>query len=68
MSREREAMPMLLPTHWTPKQALAAFELIEILREQLWVQYGREIQRAVRADRVQAIPPTSVTTTDDPPF
>jgi hypothetical protein len=38
----------ILPTHWTPEQALAVFEAVEFLRESLWTRYGRDIQRAWR--------------------
>lgn len=39
-----------LPEHWTPDQALAAFDLIEMLRDQIWLAYGPDIQRALRVD------------------
>jgi hypothetical protein len=42
---------MELPEHWTPAQALAVFELIELLRDQLWAAYGSQIQRALRDDQ-----------------
>ena len=41
-----------LPAHWTPEQALAVFEAVDLLRDQLWAAYGPEIQRALRDDRV----------------
>ena len=34
--------------HWSPAQALAVWECLDLLREQLWVAYGPEIQRAWR--------------------
>ena len=43
--------PALLPDRWTPAQALAAFEMLDLLRDQLWLAYGPAIQRALRADR-----------------
>ncbi|HXR35790.1 MAG TPA: hypothetical protein VN754_07575 [Candidatus Binataceae bacterium] len=57
--------PIALPDHWTPTQALAAFELIDLLRDQLWRVYGPDIQRAMREDQLsneQKLPDT------DPPF
>ena len=42
--------PHLLPDRWTPAQALAAFEMLDLLRDQLWLAYGPAIQRALRAD------------------
>lgn len=41
-----------LPTDWTPEQALAVFEAVDLLRDHLWAVYGLEIQRALRDDRV----------------
>ena len=38
----------MLPPHWSPSQALAVFECIELLRDQLWIAYGPQIQRAWR--------------------
>lgn len=38
----------VLPEHWSPEQALAAFELIDLIRDQLWNEYGLAIQNALR--------------------
>lgn len=46
------AQPLELPAHWTPEQALAVFEVVDMLRAQVWAAYGLEIQRALREDRV----------------
>ena len=43
-----------LPSHWSPEQALAVFECLELIRDQLWLAYGLEIQRAWRG---QLVPP-----------
>jgi len=40
--------PMTLPEHWTPAEALAVFDMIDLLREHLWRCYGRDIQEAFR--------------------
>ena len=37
-----------LPARWSPRQALAVFECIELIRDQLWLAYGPDIQRAWR--------------------
>ena len=37
-----------LPTHWSPSQVLAIYEYLDLQREQLWITYGRQIQRAWR--------------------
>ncbi len=38
----------LVPTHWSPEQALAVFECLHALREALWVVYGSQVQQAWR--------------------
>ncbi|MDZ5455219.1 hypothetical protein [Azohydromonas lata] len=50
--RPETANGIELPTHWTPEQALAVFEAVDLLRDYLWAAYGPEIQRALRDDRV----------------
>jgi hypothetical protein len=42
----RPGAPPPLPTHWSPQQALAVFECLHALREQLWVMYGSAAQQA----------------------
>ena len=49
--RPEAARCLELPTHWTPEQALAVFEAVDLLRDQLWAAYGPEIQRALREAR-----------------
>ena len=70
MSRRRRHRTALLPDHWSPKQALAAFELIELLRDQLWQQYHGSIQGALRADRKPRTGPEHrpVPEDNEPPF
>ena len=41
-----------VPTHWTPTQATAVFEMLDELRESVWRSYGCQIQQALRQDRV----------------
>ncbi len=40
----------VLPTYWTPEQALAVFEILDALRDHLWELYGPQIQQAMRED------------------
>lgn len=40
----------VLPTYWTPEQALAVFEVLDAMRDQLWDLYGLQIQQAMRED------------------
>jgi hypothetical protein len=44
-----------MPTHWSPEQALAVFECLHWLREQLWSSYEPEVQQAWAA---QLAPPS----------
>jgi hypothetical protein len=44
----RGASPSPLPAHWSPEQALAVFECLQALREQLWAMYGTAVQQAWR--------------------
>ena len=34
-----------LPTHWSPEQAVAVFEILDELREHVWACYGLQIQQ-----------------------
>ena len=44
-----------LPTHWSPEQAAAVFEMLDELREHVWARYGLQIQQALRDERSAAI-------------
>ncbi len=50
--------PPIVPTHWTPKQALAVFEILDELRDRIWESYGPQIQQAIRKDRRTTSRPT----------
>jgi hypothetical protein len=53
--RKQTAQPtteFTLPSHWSPSQALAVFECLESLRDQLWLAYGLQIQHAWRSQLV----------------
>ena len=43
--------PPIVPTQWTPEQALAVFEIRDELRDRVWGLYGPRIQQAMREDR-----------------
>jgi hypothetical protein len=45
-----------LPTHWSPEQAVAVFEILDELREHVWARYGLQIQQVLRDERSTAIP------------
>ena len=45
-----------LPTHWSPEQAVAVFEILDELREHVWGRYGLQIQQVLREERSTAAP------------
>lgn len=47
-----------LPTHWSPEQAVAVFEILDELREHVWARYGLQIQQVLRDERDTAVPAT----------
>lgn len=55
-----------LPPHWSPKQALAVFECLELLRDQLRLAYGPQIQHAWRGQLVHPRAPADLD--PDSPF
>ena len=38
----------IVPTHWTPEQALAVAESLQAMRQALWAVYGQQMQQAWR--------------------
>lgn len=40
-----------IPRTWTPEQALALFELIDDLRDKVWLLYGDQMQALLREQR-----------------
>jgi len=44
-----------LPTHWSPEQAVAVFEILDDLREHIWAHYGLQIQQVLRDERGTAV-------------
>ncbi len=57
--------PPALPRHWTPEQALAVFEMIELMRDELWLAYAADIQRALRREQ-QSVDPRQLLIPLDP--
>jgi hypothetical protein len=39
---------------WSPAQALAAYEWLELIRERIWLLYGQDIVRFLRDDAMPA--------------
>jgi len=48
------ATTIVIPTTWTPEQALAVFELIDDLRDRLWSLHGRQIQDLLEQEQGSA--------------
>jgi hypothetical protein len=42
------------PTKWTPAQASAVLEVLDEIREWIWLSYGSQIQQELRRDRVSS--------------
>ena len=62
--RRRDAR---IPTYWTPEQAIAVFELIDDLRDQIWSIYHTDLQQMIRLQR-QPAPTDPLELDDDLPF
>ena len=54
-----------LPTHWSPEQAVAVFEILDELRDRIWERYGLQIQQVLRDQRSTAIPAADDIAIDD---
>lgn len=61
----RHGLDVLIQADWTPEQALAVFELLDDLRERVWVHYQRDIAEQLRQERQTS---KSVPEVSDPPF
>lgn len=46
----------ILPEYWSPQQALAVFECLDALTENLWASYGPRTQHAWREQLVHERP------------
>jgi hypothetical protein len=40
-----------IPVTWTPEQALAVWEMLDELREKIWVRYSRQLQDLLAEER-----------------
>jgi hypothetical protein len=63
----KHAIPLQIPTYWTPEQAIAVFELLDDLREQIWSSYQTDLQEMTRQQR-QPAPLDPLEIDDDLPF
>ena len=68
--RPRAPPCSLTPMNLTPEQALAVFEFLDALRDEIWVLYRDDIQRAMR-DQASSHDPRQLPLDHldpDPPF
>ena len=56
MTRPSCSRCLQLPDHWTPEQALAVFEMLDLMRDRLWLLYAADIQHAMRDDQQRVNP------------
>jgi hypothetical protein len=55
MRRRPQPLTVVLPNYWTGEQALAVAELLQLLRESVLTNYGRQIQDAWDAQLVPSM-------------
>ena len=48
------ASTVVIPTTWTPEQALAVFEPLDDLRDRLWAPHGSQIQHLLQQEQGSA--------------
>ena len=52
-------LPFTVDANWTPEQALAVWDLLDDLRDRVWIYYGLVIQNLMREQRVSMAPPVN---------
>lgn len=58
--------PQPLPRHWSPEQAMAVYEFLQLLSEQLWHQYYAEFVDLLGERALEVLQPANLhTATDD---
>jgi hypothetical protein len=61
------AILLEIPTYWTPKQAIAVYEIVDDLRERIWSIYQTNLQDLMRQQQSTQIDPIKIDD-DDLPF
>ena len=64
----QHTIPLAIPTYWTPEQAIAVFELVNDLREQIWSFYQTDVQEMTRQQQKPAYLDPLKIDDDDLPF
>jgi hypothetical protein len=62
----KHGLSFIIDGTWTPEQALAVYELLDDLREGIWLTYAHQIQTLLEQQRSTG--DDAPTMTDDPPF
>ncbi len=58
--------PQPLPRHWSPEQAMAVYEFLQLLSEQLWHQYHAEFVDLLGEQALEVLEPANLhAATDD---
>jgi len=57
-----------VPAYWTPEQALAVYELLDDLRQEVWAIYNVRLQDDIRNQRQPEIHRRRKAKSTDPPF
>lgn len=63
-----QGIPFLIDANWTPEQAMAVVELLDDLRQQIWVHYALQLHPLFRAQRSHDIGSAPDSAPDDEPF
>lgn len=63
-----EPLTIDIPRTWTPEQALALFELLDDLRDKVWVLYAEQMQALLREQGVCGASGGNLDTGDDEEF
>ena len=64
-----QGLDLLISADWTPDQALAVIELLDDLRDRIWVRYELALFELIREDRGgDRLADASDDWSDDPPF
>ena len=61
-------IPLDIPADWTPEQALAVVELLDDLRERIWVHYDVKLLELLREQRRPGSAEQSSSDLHDPSF
>lgn len=65
----QRGIPFIIPEDWSPEQALAVIELLDDLREVIYLRYQLQLQDLLREQYQTRTPSNSARSEiDEPPF